>query len=431
MLLIYTHKITNRFTYVTRHIFVNLLGIDVTYSTKVEDFIKHQGPKITYTKKPLQNEFFIQSNGLLTELGIREVDIEMGKWEEIPCFFRTGHESTIPFDLFAASFFLLTRYEEYWPYSADKQGRFPAEKSIALKHGFMHKPLIDLWALRLQEQLKRRFPALKGKSPNYRFTSVIDVTTSHAYANRGPIRSIGGMLIDLGRFRIKRIFERLAVLGNLKRDPFDNFSHILALHRKVSVDSIFFFQFADYSTHDKNVSTESAKFRHLIKSVADYTKVSLATSYAAHDDLEKLKLEKKRLSKVINRPIDSSRMRYNWVDIPVSYRNLTEAEFKADYSMGYTHQMGFKASTCSPFYFYDINAETQQPILVYPFAMHDYALRSIRMKETMMEEVVQLYQVVKAVNGHFITVFSNEHLGGSHRVDWLDLYQSIITRVNV
>ena len=37
--------------------------------------------------------------------------------------------------------------------------------------------------------------------------------------------------------------------------------------------------------------------------------------------------EKKNLSNVINRSVSSSRLRYNRVDVPSTYRNLVEAEF--------------------------------------------------------------------------------------------------------
>src|SRR5665811_196849 len=97
MLLIYTHKITPRFTYTMKQVFTRILGIEVSFTTKVEDFIKHTGEKITYTKKPLQNEFFVRSNDLLFEQGINDFDIKISEWEDVPCFFGAGERSTIPF----------------------------------------------------------------------------------------------------------------------------------------------------------------------------------------------------------------------------------------------------------------------------------------------------------------------------------------------
>src|SRR5690606_10461635 len=101
------------------------------------------------------------------------------------------------------------------------------------------------------------------------------------------------------------------------------------------------------------------------------------------------------------------------------------AEFTDDYTMGYTHEIGFRAGTCRPFYFYDINMELQQPIKIHPFAVHDYALTQFQDKGEILDKVDLLYRQTKGVAGDFITVFSNELLGGTQKVDWKDLYLSI------
>lgn len=431
MLLIYTHKITPRFSYTMKQIFTRILGIEITFTTKVEDFIKHSGPKITYTKQPLQNEFFIRSNDLLFEQGINDLQITISDWEGVPCFFVAGERSTIPFDIFSASFYLISRYEEYLPHVKDMHGRFPPKESLAYQNGFLQQPIVDMWAFKLLEKLKERFPELEYKQRTYSYTSVIDVTTSHGFAHRGFVRSLAGILLDLASFKIGRVGKRIRVWFNPKKDPFDNYGYLINLHKKLKVKSMFFFQFASYSTYDKNVSPNNNKFKFLIKSIADYSAVALAASYSSFDDTSLLKSEKKRLSDVINRDVNSSRMRYNRVDIPNTYRSLVDAEFTDDYTMGYTHEIGFRAGTCTPFYFYDINLELQQPIRVHPFSFHDYALVSMASKEEMSEKINTLYQRVNSVNGDFTTIFSIELLGGDKASDWIKLYETVVNEFNV
>ncbi|MGB5608703.1 MAG: hypothetical protein WBM79_05965, partial [Eudoraea sp.] len=118
-------------------------------------------------------------------------------------------------------------------------------------------------------------------------------------------------------------------------------------------------------------------------------------------------------------------------DIPHTYRNLVEAEFTDDYTMGYTHEMGFRAGTCTPFYFYDIAIEEKQPIKIHPFAVHDYALRNSNSEDEALEKIRIYYDQVKKVNGHFITIFSNELLGGDQEINWLDLYNKVIQKYHV
>ena len=431
MLLVYTHKITPRFSYIMKHIFTRMLGIELTFSTKVEDFIKHTGPKITYTKQPLQNEFFIRSNDLLFEQGINDLQITVGEWDGVPCFFATGERSNIPFDIFSASFYLLSRYEEYLPHVKDIHGRFSPKDSLAFQNSFLQLPVVDIWVQHLLNGLKQRFPEIVRRKNEYSYTSIIDVTTSHCFAHRGFARSFGGFFMDLGNFRFRRVARRIAVWFNARKDPYDNFGWLVDQHKQCKVKSIFFFQFATYSTYDKNVSPNKNKFRFLIKYIADYSTVGLSASYSSFDDIALLKNEKRELSNVINRPVKNSRMRYNRVDSPNTYRNLVEAEFSDDFTMGYTHELGYRAGTSFPFYFYDINLEVQQPLRVHPFAVHDYALINLNTKEQMLEKIDAIYHQIKRTNGHFITIFSNELLGGDHKVNWKDLYESIIKKYHV
>ncbi|WP_317168442.1 polysaccharide deacetylase family protein [Costertonia aggregata] len=413
-----------------KQVFTRILGIEVSYTTKVEDFIKHTGPKITYTKQPLQNEFFVRSNDLLFEQGINDFEIVMGNWEGIPCFFATGEGSALPFDIFSASFYLITRYEEYLPYVKDSHGRFSPKESVGYKNKFLQIPVVDFWAFKLLDALKERFPDIEREKRTYNYLSVIDVTSSHCFAQRGFVRSIAGFLLDLGSFKLRRVGQRISVWLNPKKDPYDNFSTLIETHKQKNVKSMFFFQFATYSTYDKNVSTNNNKFRFLIKSVADYSIVSLCASYSSFDDIHLLKQEKKNLANVINRPVNYSRMRYNRVDVPETYRNLINAEFTDDYTMGYTHEIGFRAGTCTCFYFYDLHLELQQPIRIHPFAVHDYALVNAKKSDEIIRKLDALQHSIKKVQGEFITIFSNELLGGSSRIDWKDLYVQILNRYN-
>ena len=152
----------------------------------------------------------------------------------------------------------------------------------------------------------------------------------------------------------------------------------------------------------------------------------MAASYSSFTDLELLKKEKANLEEVINRPVNSSKMRYNRVDVPETYRNLIAAEFTDDYTMGYTYELGFRAGTCTAFQFYDIPLEVKQPIKVHPFAIHDYALAKIKKDEVLLQHVRKIKDEVNKVNGTMIVMFSNELLGNKDDRDWMSLYAEIL-----
>ena len=429
MLLIYTHKITPRFVYIMKHIFVRMLGMDITFTTRVEDFIAHTGPKITYSRQPLQKEFFIRSHELLFEQGITDQEVTIHSWDEIPCFFPTNQRSDIPYDIFAASFYMLSRYEEYLPHVKDSHGRYPATESLAFKEGFLEKPVVDIWVQKLRVALKERFPEAIFHQNTFSFVSLVDVAISHCFKHRGILRTTGGTLLDFFTFRWGRMFKRFGVLLGLKKDPYDNFTELLSLHKKYTIQSVFFVLIADYSQYDKNISLYNHRFRSLIKSIADYTIVSLMASYDSYENLEALKKGRSRLIKVINRPVKRVRLRYNRVNIPETYKLLVEAECNEDYTMGYTHYPGFRAGTCSPFYFYDISYEVQLPLKINPFCLQDYSFINQTSASQIMEKISVLIEEVKKVNGTFMTVFSNEVLGGSSGPQYKKVYEELVKKL--
>ena len=77
MLLVYTHKITPRVTYTFKHICARILGLKVSFTSKVEDFVAHDGPKLSYTHKQLGNELHISAVDLLFEQGVMDVEIQL------------------------------------------------------------------------------------------------------------------------------------------------------------------------------------------------------------------------------------------------------------------------------------------------------------------------------------------------------------------
>ena len=88
------------------------------------------------SKKQLDDEYFIKAYGLLTEKGISNQEIIFDYWNKLPIFFNVK-DSVLPFDIFSASFYLVSRYEEYLPHIKDKYDRFDAKESIAYKNNFL------------------------------------------------------------------------------------------------------------------------------------------------------------------------------------------------------------------------------------------------------------------------------------------------------
>lgn len=431
MLLVFTHKITPRLRYVFKQICTRILGIPVNFTTTVEDFIAHNGPKMSYTRQPLGNEFFVRSHGLLFEQGLSDVEIYVQDWEQTKCFFPTNERSGLPYDIFAASFYLLCRYEEYLPHVKDEYGRFTATESLAFKTGFLNQPVVDIWAYKLKEVLQEQFKDFEFPEKKYSVQPIIDVPMAYYFKQKGLLRAIGGTLNDLMRFKLKRFYHRYLVLAGFKRDPYDTFKWIINKQKTSKFKFIVFFLIGDYSTYDKNINVNRKKFVTLIKSMADYCRVGLKASFFALHDFEILKKEKKKLESIVNYELEASRNSFSKINLPESYRNLVQLEINEDYTMGYFNHVGFRAGTCTPFFFYDLDYEIQTPLSIHPFHCIDYALLKKHSFLDKKEEVQRLLQQVRQVNGIFTPLFHNYTFGDEPRwKGFRDLFTLILESAN-
>lgn len=429
MLLVYSHRITPRIRYIFKHILTRTLLIPVSFTSKVEDFVAHNGLKLSYTKTALGSEFFIKSNDLLFEQGVNDLEINVQKWDDVPCFFATNINSSLPFDIFAASFYLITRYEEYLPHVKDTHGRFTAEQSLAFKYKFLEKPVIDIWSYKFLSLLKERFPDYTYKTRKYNYISTIDIDNAYAYKHKSFIRGFGGFFMDIFRFKLRDVWNRTAVNLNLKKDPFNTFNELLSFKKEFNIKSIFFFSIGDYTTFDTNVSASKNKYKLLIKNVQDYALVGLHPSYFTMNNASMLKKEKGRLENITNTTIKKSRQHYLRFNLPETYQQLIDLEIDEEYSMGYASNVGFRASTCTPFYFYDLDFEIQTPLKVFPFALMDTTLNDylkLTPKQS-LGKIRDLRNEIKTVNGTFITLFHNESLSDYLRwKGWKRLYESML-----
>jgi len=435
MLLVYTHTITPRLTYIFKHIFTRILDIPVSFTTKVEEFIGHNGLKFSYTKQPLANELFVKCNDLLFNQGIDYLEINMVKWGDDPCFFQTNSNLEVPCDIFAASFYLISRYEEYLPHVKDEYERFPADESLAFQNKFLDKPVIDIWVLKFREILFDKFPNQKSEyiyKRKFNYISTIDVDMAFSYKNKGFVRSIGGLINDIFHFKLKEIWERFLVIFGLKKDPFDTFDKLLYLQKKYKIKTLYFFLLSEYTTYDKNISSGNLKYKLLIKNIADYTKVGIHPSYFSMKNELKIKKQKKIMEDIVNFPITKSRQHYLRIDIPYTYQKLVDIEIEEDYTMGFASQYGFRAGTCTPFNFYDLSFEIQTPLKIFPFAVMDGTLRDYLnyTPKKAYNTIIKLANEVKKVDGTFITIFHNESVSGTGRWrTWNKLYNALLNEL--
>ena len=426
-LLIYVVEKTNRVAYIFPILF-NALGINnLKITTNTEQFKFHRGPKINYSNSPISaNEYWVKPVRLLFEKTIQEQLIHCFKWKGEKAFYKT-EGCDFPFDIFAASFYLITRYEEYLPHDKDLYGRYAHENSIAFKEGFLQLPLANMWMKEFGIELLKKFPFIEVKSPSFQFLPTYDIDIAWSYLHKGFFRNAGGFAKDFLQGKWKGIKERIKVLITGKSDPFDGFKWLHLLHEKHRLKPIYFFLLAAKNKrYDKNILPTNVRIKQLIQQHSKMYPVGIHPSWQSGDETLLLKKEIEHLQSISGKKITKSRQHYIRMQMPETYRQLIDNGIAEDYSMGYGSINGFRASFCMPFTWYDLQNDISTPLIVYPFCYMD-ANSFFEQQNTSLQaldEMNHYYKVVNEVGGLLITIWHNHFLGTEKKFDgWREVYE--------
>lgn len=412
-MLLYCNTISPRLLYIVDFFNKELFEAPISITTESTVFEQFNGPKLNYSSQLFPGESLrIHPSGLLFESGIRP--------QSIRCFTVNGHAAffattgDFPFDIFAASFYLLSRYEEYLPHEQDEYGRYAHINSLAFREGFLDQPLVNYWLQHFKEVLVQKFPGMLVRKKNFKCILSYDIDIAWSYLHKGFVRTAGGFARSILKGKWLEVKERWDVLRSAKKDPYDCFEWLDALHLYCRLRPYYFFLVARKQVgYDKNTSTDVKPFRQLIEYYARTYKTGIHPSWQSGDDIDLLREEKEWLEVVADTEIIRSRQHYIRFTLPDTYRELIKVGIEKDFSMGYGNINGFRASVCSSFAWYDLKHEVATPLLIYPFCFMD-ANSFYEQKDSPQvayAELIRYHEQIRKLNGMMISIWHNSILG--------------------
>lgn len=427
MILVYTDQPSPRLLFTLEEVISRRLEKSFRLTDSMEEFSAWTGPAINYSAIPSLRGVKITPAGLLSN-GIRLLPDEPAlsgyPW---PVPFGPGKPDF--FDVFSSVFFLLSRMEEYEPFTGDRYGRFPAKVSWAFRHNVLHLPLVELWSDALADVLNRNWPGCIEIKRKFQFIPSVDIDNAYAYQYKSWKRQLASSAKDVVRADFGNLKRRIQVLNGAMKDPYDTYDAIFKAHGDRNLRAIYFVLCARPGKFDRNLAPESPPMRKLLNLLDSEGDIGLHPGFASNSDFNLLREEKARLENMIGTEILRSRQHYLYLSFPKTYQNLVKAGFREDYTMGFADEPGFRAGTCLPFAFYDLSGETSSDLLIYPFAFMDATLHVYKGldKEKSLEVVSSLASEIKARQGICISLWHNETLGGMWNwKGWEDFYPEIL-----
>lgn len=432
-MLVYCDKITPRLQYVVGFFAVELSRDEWKLTTDADHFRTYKESKINYSGSRFSNdEFLIVPHSLLFETGYTIQSIACFEVNGHKAFFRTAGDH--PFDIFAATFYLISRYEEWLPHQKDIYGRYAHQNSLAFKENFLDIPLVNYWMENFREKLLQKFNYAKSewKERKFRFLPTYDIDEAFSYKYKAGWRTAGALVKAFLKGDWRRITERLKVLRGTKQDPYDAFDWMDGLHLKFGLHPVYFFLVAAKTARfDRNILPGKRDMQGLIRRHSKY-EVGIHPSWQSGDDPGLFRKELEILERLIDKKITASRQHFIRMVLPETYRNLVDAGIKSDFSMGYGSINGFRASVATAFYWYDLQNEKTTDLLLYPFCFMD-ANSFFEQKYSAIQvsqELNHYYKKVMEINGLLITLWHNTFLGNDPLFEgWRSVYEKFVENV--
>jgi hypothetical protein len=365
-LVVYTAQSTERLQYVLQFVFTEVLQLPYVL-VQQQSMIMQGDCCLSYAHTPINFALHMPPAALLFETDIKPQDLRK-QAGDLPKIF--AHEGAMGFDVFAAVFYVLTRYEEYLPYTRDDYGRYSYKQSIVHELGVLHLAIVNRWIWHLFKVLKSAYPELPNCAANSNILHTYDIDMAFSIQARSRQHVWASVGRSFSKFRFGEAVQKLKVYQGYDKDAFDCFDRIQQMH--TGGEAIFFFLLAEQnSKYNRNNLPSDHTMQQLIEDTSKVITCGIHPSYEASLLPILIELEKSLLQAHCHHHVSDARFHYIRQQLPSSYQALLKYGIRQDYSCGYGSTNGFRAGTAQAHYWFDLASNTTTALRIQPFAWMD------------------------------------------------------------
>lgn len=332
-------------------------------------------------------------------------------------------------DLPAAIFYLLSDYEKYQTEHFDRHGRYDQQAYPTADWGLEDQPLVHIWAEQIRRKLTEAYPDFVFQPPMAELRFTVDIDNAWRYRHKGLAISLAGLGRSLLKGQFSEFWQRVRVLTRQAPDPNFTFDQLAEL---LPPEQTTYFALIDRnSPFDGRYTYQSTALRQLLQSLESAgNQVGIHPSYSSFQDPDRIKRETGYLREIIGKEVRCSRQHFLRFRYPHTFRALIKAGVKEDYTHCLYHQGGFPQGMARPFLWYDLLAEQQTNLMLYPTIVMDRSLQHYARMTPVeaIDRTLNLWEIARQSGGVFTLLLHNECL--SETAEWQGWSQAIVTMVN-
>ena len=337
-------------------------------------------------------------------------------------------------DIFASSFFMLTRWEEHVTKNRDKHGRFSAYESLAFKNRFLDRPIVNEYIEMLKNIIFSMDKNSKFKIQNSKLYLTHDIDIPFRYMSiKNNIREVIGDIVIRKSFKIAMdsIKRQVKVFLKMEKDPFDTYDFLMDTSENLGVKSYFFLHSSNLSKYDysndkyiKQIANKIKKRGHLI---------GYHPSYNSSSNDKIFKKDKEKIEFIIGEKIEFSRQHYLRFEIPTTWQMCENHGMKWESTLGYAEREGFRAGVCYAYSVFNILTRSKLHLKERPLIVMDTSFPSYQEEVTPQEiqkSIIDLIKKIKKYNGDFVFLWHNSSFNMSYWLKYQEIYRKILVYAN-
>ncbi len=339
-------------------------------------------------------------------------------------------------DIIAATFFMLSRWEETVNPHRDAYDRFPATESVAYKQGFLDRPIIDEYALILREWIKLLLPNWEPEPRQFTVKLSHDID----HIRRFPSTMQGGRTLAGDLLKRKNGTQARQSLTDLwqqtvmpDRTPYmQNIYRLADLSQQYGFKSAFYFMAAEPGPYDSGYDPASPVIRRCVDELLEQGhEIGFHPSYRTFGNLEQLALEKARFDQALGLTGYGGRQHYLRFNAPETWRHWEQVGLAYDSTVGYADHEGFRCGTCLPFKPFDVQENRELTIFERPLIAMEGTLYHYRQlsQEESMGRILKLAERCRLSRGEFTLLWHNYTFGGEAWQPDSPLYGQIVSKL--
>jgi hypothetical protein len=430
--------------YIIRSILGDFLGLtyDLIASEGNIDYTIQFGPgKIIF-----KDDFFLHFKEPLTYRNINNIP-ETVSWldpspyfnENLPVIFgdntirEEGDQIFVGLDIFASSFFMLTRWEETVIDKKDIFNRCAESEMFVVRHNLFKRPIVNEYVSFLKSLLIhlncnilsgiRKFEVCITHDVDYlfRFGSLFSLGKNLGgdLLLRKSLRTAGRTILNYGRFK-----------KGIIRDPFDTFDELMDLSEKYSLKSSFYFKPQLLNEYDATYSIQDERVKKIILNINQREhEVGIHPSFNTFNNPYLFRTEYNRLTS-IGIPVEGGRQHFLKYDLTETPRYWEEAGLKYDCGLGFSEGVGFRCGICWPFKMFDIKRRKILKLYQKPLCVMEVALtRWEPAPEKLFADIQEILNQVKKHSGLFVLLWHNDSFNRPEYENYREVYSNVLKSI--